>query len=145
MIFLLFCIIFIIGFGFFTLLTHKGKYFFCKIYYTKGRLNEFSTTISVAILHFFISYFLFGFLFAMGESGESGSFLVKVLAFFYTVIGFNPFFILLHFLDAGTPRIIIPNFLYFPVSFIFNSLLWGLVITLVLKLIIRRFSQFRKK
>jgi hypothetical protein len=110
------------------------------IYCPGGKINFLFTTLIIAALHFLFSYFLFGFLFAMGESGEKGGFLISILAFLDKIIGFNPFQMALEFMDNMMPRLPIPNFVYFPTSFIINSLFWGLVITWL----IITYTKFRK-
>ena len=89
-----------------------------------------------SIIHFFLSYIFFGVMFALGEgnSGKSCTFLnvvSSIISFFIipvvSLVGYGDK------IYYNNTRHAFPGFVYFPVAFILNSLLFGLFIAIFLK------------
>lgn len=98
--------------------------------------NYIKIFVVVTLIHFVVSYMLFSFLFAVGESSNAISkgpifsilgILSSILLFLLKVV---EYFDKLYYSNVGHG---FPNFIYFPIAFSVNSLLWGFIITWLMK------------
>lgn len=129
MIFILILFLFL-GFLVFYMVKKNSK-FHQKIF----NLRFTGVMVGSSIVYFFLSYIIFGVLFALGEGGATNStaFLNNILSSLSLVV--MPVVSLVGYLDklyysnAGHG---FPNFIYFPISFILNSLLMGFFIAVLL-------------
>lgn len=106
----------------------------------EGKINFPIVMFGIAIIHFLFSWLIFGFMFAMGEGDKvlnSPIYIMigvfeNILLFFLRLV---ECFDKIYYNNYGRG---IPNFIYFPVSFIVNSLLWGVICTWIINKISRR-------
>jgi len=124
-------IIFIIAVAM-IIITKSGRNFFYNLYFSNGQVNFLSMMLSIAIAHFLISFFTFGFMFALGESGKNLGFLHIILAFMMSVLHFFSNFLI--FLVVRVHKTSIPNLISIILFFIGDALIWSIAITWLIKL-----------